>query len=155
MQTSSRLLTVGEIQIPIEKIAQIDSDNFRFLRLGALALLLAVVAIVAIPQKTKPVQLTYELDLSYADEGTVTITLIAEGDLPGDLDLEFPPGVFGDAGNGVTPHAPTAHELDQAGNPLRPLAVKRNPEGWNLSTRGSKRAGFIGSTTVVFPLTVL
>jgi len=132
----------NKIEIPIE-LAKIDSDNFRWVRLGLLAMVLVIVGIVAIPHKTKPVQLTYEMDLSYADQGTITITLIAAGDLPGDLDLEFPPGVFGDAGNGVTPHAPTAHELDEAGNPVRPLAVRRNPEGWNLSTRGSKRAGFI------------
>ena len=43
-----------------------------------------------------PIQLTYEMDLADAPRGSLVITLIAEGDLPRHLDLEFPPGVFGD-----------------------------------------------------------
>jgi hypothetical protein len=95
------------------------------------------------PDRQPPVHLTYELDLGDAHAGTLIVTLVTEGDLPGELDLRFPPGVFGDDANGVTPHAPTAHEIDDDGLLVRPLAVRRTGDGWNLSTRGSKRAGFI------------
>lgn len=129
-------------EIPID-LGKVSPDFLKFVRVGALLLVLVAVAIYAMPSKVVPVQLTYELDLGDAHEGTLIVTLIAEGDLPKHLDLEFPPGVFGDEGNGVTPHAPTGHEIGEDGRLVKPLAVKRTQDGWQLSTRGSKRAGFI------------
>ena len=126
---------------PTVDLAKVSPDLLKFVRIGALLLVLVAVAIYAMPTKIVPVELTYELDLGEAHHGTLIVTLIAEGDLPKHLDLEFPPGVFGDEGNGVTPHAPTGPEIGEDGRLGKPLAVKRTPDGWQWSTRGGKRAG--------------
>jgi len=123
--------------------ARIGPGILRYLKLGFLAAAVVVLVVLLVPAKTVPVRLTYEIDLGDADSGTLVMTLIAEGDLPEHLDLEFPPGVFGDEGNGVNPHAPTAHEVDEEGRLVRPLAVTPTPDGWRLGTQGSERAGFI------------
>jgi len=90
-----------------------------------------------------PLQLTYEVDLAEAPNGVLTITLIAEGKLPPELSLEFPPGVFGDSGSGISLLRPTAHSLKENGMMGRPLIVDRTPAGWRLGTRGLERIGFI------------
>ncbi len=96
-----------------------------------------------IPQTPMPIHLTYELDLEKAPTGNLVITLIAEGDLPRHLNLEFPPGVFGDVMNGVHPHSATANELNPNGSQGKSLDVKRTPDGWRVATGGTDRAGFI------------
>ena len=90
-----------------------------------------------------PLQLTYEVDLKEAPSGVLTVTLIAEGKLPPQLNLEFPPGVFGDSGNGLTLLRPTAHSLKDNGMMGRALTVDQTHAGWRLGTRGLSRVGFI------------
>jgi len=90
-----------------------------------------------------PLQLTYEVDLKEAPNGVLTVTLLAEGKLPPELCLEFPPGVFGDASSGVHLLRPSAHALKENGLMGRPLTVDRTPAGWRVGTRGLKRMGFI------------
>lgn len=90
-----------------------------------------------------PLQLTYEVDLSHADTGDLTITLVLEGDLPASLDLESPPGVFGDPSRGLSIMRPSAHSLTEDGLMGKPLTVDRHPRGFTLGTRGQQRAGFI------------
>lgn len=91
----------------------------------------------------EPLQLTYEVDLKEAPSGILTVTLIAEGKLPPQLSLEFPPGVFGDSSSNMTLLRPSAHSLKDNGQMGRPLAVDRTPAGWSLGTRGLNRVGFI------------
>ncbi|PIE75640.1 hypothetical protein CSA17_06400 [bacterium DOLJORAL78_65_58] len=90
-----------------------------------------------------PLELTYEVDLSHADTGDLTITLVLEGDLPASLDLESPPGVFGDSARGLRIMRPSAHALDEDGLMGKPLTVDRTSSGFALGTRGQRRAGFI------------
>ena len=113
------------------------------IRVASWLVILGFAAYFLIPRTPMPIQLTYELDLEKAPTGSLVITLIAQGDLPGNLDLEFPPGVFGDVMNGVHPHSATAHELNPDGSLGKPLDVKRTPDGWRMSTGGANRAGFI------------
>ena len=112
-------------------------------RIASLVALFSAIAWWFIPQPPAPVDLTYEIDLAGAAEGQLAITLIAEGQLPDDLDLEFPPGVFGDAGNGVTPRSPSAHVLRADGRPGRPLDLEQTGDGWRLRTARQHRVGFI------------
>ncbi len=90
-----------------------------------------------------PLQLTYEVDLTHAPTGLLTVTLIAEGKLPPQLSLEFPPGVFGDSGSRLQLRRPSAHSLKDNGEMGRSLAVDQTSSGWKLGTRGLKRVGFI------------
>lgn len=113
------------------------------IRLASWMVILGFAAYFLIPQTPDPLQLAYELDLEDAPEGSLVITLVAEGDLPRKLNLEFPPGVFGDLRNGVHPHSATAHALNPDGTKAKPLAVERTPDGWEVGTRGVQRAGFI------------
>jgi hypothetical protein len=117
--------------------------HWRWLRLSSLALSLAAVYLLLQPSPLQPVSLTYDIDLSDAPNGSLTITLIAEGRLPEYLDLEFPPGIFGDLGNGVRAHNPSARVLGSDGAPGRPLAVEETAAGWRLATQQVSRAGFI------------
>lgn len=117
--------------------------HWRWIRLSTLALTLATVYILVQPGPLEPVNLTYDIDLSNAADGNLTITLIAEGNLPEYLDLEFPPGIFGDHGNGVNPHDPTGRVLDANGTMGRPLAIEETDYGWRLATQRVPRAGFI------------
>ncbi len=90
-----------------------------------------------------PLVLTYEIDLSEAAQGTVIVTLIAEGKLPPQMDLEYPPGIFGIAQYGRKLLRPSAHALEENGMIGRPLTVDQTSNGWRLGTRGLTRAGFI------------
>ncbi len=118
-------------------------SHWRVIRLTTLAAILAVVYIVIQPGPIEPVNLTYDIDLSEAADGTLTITLIAEGNLPEYLDLEFPVGIFGDNGNGVRPHNPKGRVLTAEGEMGLPLAVEQTSFGWRLATQQVSRAGFI------------
>jgi len=120
------------------------------IRVFSWVVILGFAAYFLVPRAPEPIQLTYELDLAMAPSGTLVVTMIAEGDLPGRLDLEFPPGVFGDLRNGVNPHGATAHELNPDGSPGAPLAVERTRDGWEVATRGIKRAGFIYQVDLTF-----
>ena len=113
------------------------------IRVASWMVILGFAAYLLIPSSPTPIQLTYELDLENAPQGSLIITLIAEGELPRNLNLEFPPGVFGDVMNGVNPHSATANILNPDGSQGNPLAVQRTPDGWNVATRGARRAGFI------------
>jgi len=113
------------------------------IRVASWLVILGFAAYLLIPTSPTPIQLTYELDLENAPQGNLIITLIAEGELPRNLKLEFPPGVFGDVMNGVNPHSATANILNPDGSQGNPLAVQRTPDGWNVATRGAMRAGFI------------
>ncbi len=117
--------------------------EYKLLRVVSWLVILAVVTYFAIPDSPDPIQLTYELDLDKAPTGSLVITLIAEGDLPRRMNLEFPPGVFWDLRNGVHPHSATAHELKPDGSKGKPLTVDRTREGWRVGTRGVSRVGFI------------
>jgi len=113
------------------------------IRIASWLVILGFATYFLIPRTPAPLQLTYELDLEKAPSGSLVITMIAEGDLPRRLNLEFPPGVFGDLMNGVNPHSATANALNPDGSKAKPLAVERTPDGWQVGTRGVKRAGFI------------
>jgi predicted metalloprotease with PDZ domain len=113
------------------------------IRIASWLVILGFATYFLIPRTPAPLQLTYELDLGKAPSGSLVITMIAEGDLPRSLNLEFPPGVFGDLMNGVNPHSATANSLNPDGSKAKPLSVKRTPDGWQVGTRGVKRAGFI------------
>ncbi len=91
----------------------------------------------------EPLELTYEIDLSEAPHGTLMVTLIAEGKLPPQLDLEYPPGIFGKTQYGRKLLRPSAHALNDNGTMGRPLTVDQSANGWRLGTRGLNRAGFI------------
>ncbi|MCK9995576.1 MAG: hypothetical protein KAH56_04760 [Candidatus Krumholzibacteria bacterium] len=117
--------------------------DHNLIRVASWLIILGFATYFLIPRSPMPIQLTYELDLEKAPSGSLTITLIAEGDLPRHLDLEFPPGVFGNVMNGVHPHSATANELNPDGSRGKSLAVNRTPDGWRLATGGANRAGFI------------
>ena len=113
------------------------------IRVLSWVIILGFGAFFLMPRPNEPIQLTYELDLAQAGEGHLVVTMIAEGDLPRRMNLEFPPGVFGDTMNGVTPHSATAHRLAPDGTIGKPLSVERTLDGWSVATRGVDRAGFI------------
>jgi hypothetical protein len=117
-------------------------NQWRAVRLLVILLLLVAVAWPLLPHPQKPIELTYEIDLTEASQGSLTITLLAEGPLPGNLDLEFPPGVHGDD-NGVTISAPIAHAIGEDGSQGRHLIIDPTRDGWRLQTDGAKRTGFI------------
>lgn len=120
--------------------------HWRWVRLATLALALAGIwAQWGRPREAVPVKLTYELDLADAATGRLVVTMICDGDLPGQLDLVLPPGIFGDPRGGVRASDPQAHELAPDGRQLRPLRVSTTPDGWRLATAGSRRTGFIYS----------
>ncbi|MBK7672280.1 MAG: hypothetical protein IPJ24_13005 [bacterium] len=120
--------------------------HWRWVRLSVLALAAAATwALVGRPREVVPVNLTYELDLAGAADGRLVITMICDGDLPRQLDLVLPPGIFGDPNGGVHARDPQAHELGPDGRQLRPLRVATTPDGWRLDTAGSRRTGFIYS----------
>ncbi len=112
-------------------------------RIFSWLVILGFVTYFLIPRPPEPIQLTYELDLANAHKGSLVITMIAEGDLPRKMNLEFPPGVFGDLMNGVHPHSATATELKDDGSQGKPLSVEQKEDGWRVGTRGKRRAGFI------------
>ncbi len=120
-----------------------DFRHWREIRLTSLALILAVVYVTIQPAPLEPVNLTYEIDLSAAANSTLTITLIAEGNLPEYLDLEFSPGIFGDNGNGVQAHNPAGRMLNANGTMGKPLAIEETQDGWRLATQQVSRVGFI------------
>jgi predicted metalloprotease with PDZ domain len=117
--------------------------NHTLIRIASWLVILGFTAYFVIPRTPTPIQLTYEVDLENAPAGSLVITLIAQGDLPRHLNLEFPPGVFGDIKNGVNPHSATANELNPDGSQGKPLAVERTLDGWRVATRKANRAGFI------------
>ncbi|MFN2369816.1 MAG: M1 family aminopeptidase [Candidatus Krumholzibacteriia bacterium] len=98
---------------------------------------LAAAILAASPREPAPVDLAYTIDLSEAPGGTLVIALETTGDLPRLLDLAFPPGVFGDAGNGVTLHSARAEVPASAGRPSRTLPVERTGDGWQVATEGA------------------
>jgi hypothetical protein len=117
--------------------------QWKYVRVLVLMVLLLGVAWPLLPHRTHPLQLTYEIDLTSAPEGTLVITMIAEGTLPRSLDLEFPPGVFGDQDNGVSINTLSAHAITPDGSQGRHLITDQTRDGWHLKTAGLKRAGFI------------
>lgn len=116
--------------------------QWKIVRLLVLLLLLAGAAWPLLPRSEHSLELTYEIDLEQAPEGTLVITLLAEGKLPSKLDLEFPPGVFGDD-NGVSISAPIAHAVNEDGSKSRHLIIDPTPDGWRIQTDGARRIGFI------------
>ena len=134
----------GEVIEPPSHVTRMRRfRHWRTVRLGAFAGALALTWLALRIGEPVPVTVTYDLDLSEADRGTLVITMIIDGDLPGDLDLVFPPGIFGDDRNGVSPGQPTGRALGPDGSLGNPLPVIRTDDGWRLATRGAKRAGFI------------
>ncbi len=147
-QTRRGVLPVGEKSDSQDPgSSQISPQkNHRFLPLLLSLLLVALGffgwrAYTALPGT--PLQLTYEVDLSEAPYGVLVVTLIAEGKLPPQLDLDFPPGVFGNCHRGLSLQRPIAHSLQKNGQMGQPLTVDQTPSGWRLGTRGLKRMGFI------------
>jgi hypothetical protein len=110
--------------------------------LGTLAAVLALAVDALWPGGPPHANLVYEIDLAEAPAGIVVVKLEARGDLPRRLHLTFPPGVFNDTANGVTPHTPTASELGEDGGHLRSLALERGEDGWEVATAGVQRASF-------------
>jgi len=134
----------AEIPSELNRLGQIwYFGHWRWVRLSVLATTLAIVYIMIQPAPQEPVNLTYDIDLSEAADGSLTITLIAEGNLPEYLDLEFPPGIFGDHANGVNAHNPSGRVLLADGVMGRPLAIEETAYGWRLATQRVPRAGFI------------
>ncbi len=117
--------------------------HWRWIRLSTLAVGLAIAYFALQPRPLEPVNLTYAIDLTNAARGSLTITLIAEGNLPEHLDLEFAPGVFRDERNGVSANEPSGRVLAPDGTVGRPLAVAEITDGWRLATQSVTRAGFI------------
>lgn len=117
--------------------------QWKMARVFVLLVLLAGVTWPLIPRTVHPIQLTYELDLTEAPEGSLTITVLAEGKLPDDLDLEFPPGVFGDNKNGVNIGSPSAHAITEEGSQGHPLIIDATGNGYRIQTQGTHRAGLI------------
>ena len=116
-----------------------------WLRLAVLLTAVAVLAVAVLavlPGGPPPVDLTYAIDLGEAPRGSLIVTVGMTGDLPRELELAFATGIFGDAGNGVHPHSPTAGALDPDGRLLRTLPVERSGEGWVLATGGAGRVAF-------------
>ncbi len=85
--------------------------------------------------------LTYELDLAEAPAGRLGVTMIAEGDLPGSLDLALPDGAFVARGSGARILGVQARALTEAGESAGELAVVRRNDGWRLATEGARRIG--------------
>lgn len=105
------------------------------------ALLLGLAVWGLHPRTDHPLDLTYEVDLGAAPLGVLTITLIAEGKLPDELDLEFPPGVYAESRNGVEVHPPEAFLLMEDGSRGRALPLSPTPDGWRLHASGTSRVG--------------
>ena len=105
--------------------------------------ILSALAWHSLPDHQYPVQLAYEIDLLQAPTGTLTITLITEGKLPDELDLEAAPGLVGDMDSRVRISSLTAFELADDGTQGKPLDVSGIKDGWRVTTRGSRRAGII------------
>ena len=120
-----------------------NPDPWKPLRLVVLLLLLMAAAYPLLPRSQPRASLTYEIDLQKAPRGSLTVTLVAQGDLPDKLDLEFPPGIFGDEKNGVTIGSPLAHALRADGSQGTALLTERTANGWRLHTEGARRTGFI------------
>jgi len=89
-----------------------------------------------------PLNLDYEIDLTDAPQGSLSLRLVLAGDLPRHLDLVFPPGVFGNHENGVDANTPTAFAVDEQGRRGRSLALEQTADGWRVTTDGVDRAGF-------------
>ncbi|HPF69633.1 MAG TPA: M1 family aminopeptidase [Candidatus Krumholzibacteria bacterium] len=107
---------------------------------GLLVLVLTVRT--SLPPAGHAVDLAYEIDLASAPEGVLVVTVQVEGSLPPRLDLGFPSGVFGDAGNGVTPHSPTAEAPDGENGRPRPLPVEQTGNGWQVTTQRARSLTF-------------
>ncbi len=118
-------------------------DQWKYLRIAVLMLLLVGAAYPLLPRPGHQAALTYEIDLQKAPQGSLTVTLVAQGNLPGKLDLEFPPGVFGNDDNGVSTGTPVAHTLRPDGSQGASLLTERTLDGWRLHTEGAERVGFI------------
>jgi hypothetical protein len=114
----------------------------RFLLLGFLIAIFAAASWYAVPRPPQPVTLTYELDLAHAARGELTICMVVDGDLPESLELAFPPGVFGDRRNGVTPSITSAHALLRNGRIGDSLPVSVTVDGWRLPLLPGERIGF-------------
>ncbi|TFG88621.1 MAG: hypothetical protein E4H17_02075, partial [Gemmatimonadales bacterium] len=97
----------------------------------------------SLPGHRYPVQLTYEIDLLRAPAGSLTITLIAEGRLPGELDLEAAPGLVGNPDSGVAISSLTAFELLDDGSLGKPLATTVGDNGWRVTTENAGRVGVV------------
>ncbi len=117
--------------------------RWKYIRLLVLTCLLAITIKFALGGHESPIEITYDVDLAAAPQGTLVITLLAGGNLPRHLDLEFPPGVFGDVDNGVHIGIPEANEITADGARGKTLGLERGPDGWRLHTRGSQRVGLI------------
>ncbi len=96
-----------------------------------------------------PVALTYELDFREAPSGRLTITLLAEGQLPPTLALELPPSAFGSPNSSIRISRPEAHSLTAGGGQGASLALERNTWGWQLQTEHSQRVGIIYQVTLL------
>ncbi len=110
--------------------------------LGLLIAILAAAAWYAVPRPPQPVTLTYEIDLAQAARGELTVCMVVDGDLPESLELAFPPGVFGDRRNGVTPSVASAHALLKNGTIGDSLPVSVTADGWRLPLLPGERIGF-------------
>ncbi len=132
----------GDINTAFQDLGENILGN-TLIRVASWLVILGFATYFLIPGSPTPIQLTYELDLESAPKGSLVITLIAEGELPRNMDLEFPSGVFGDVMNGVNPHSATANVLNPDGSQGNPLAVQRTTDGWRVATKGARRAGFI------------
>ncbi|MFH2053681.1 MAG: M1 family aminopeptidase [bacterium] len=105
------------------------------------ALLLGLTVWGLYPRTSHPLDLTYEVDLGAAPRGILTITMIAEGKLPDELDLEFAPGVYAETRDGVEVHTPEAFLLLEDGSRGRALPLSPTPDGWRLHASGASRVG--------------
>ena len=119
------------------------AQGARLVRMAVLLIILFAVSWYALPRTTSPVAVTYEIDLERAAEGQVTICLMLSGDLPGTLDLAFPPGVFGDERNAVTPKVTSVHSVGKDGalGPSLPLAL--HEDGWRILRNRGDKIGFV------------
>ncbi|MBU8871213.1 MAG: hypothetical protein KOO60_10165 [Gemmatimonadales bacterium] len=101
---------------------------------------LILLAWQSLPGHQYPIQLVYEIDLLQAPNGSLTVTMITEGKLPGKLDLEVATGRAGNPGNGVEIHSITAFEMSDGGMQGKSLAITDLKDGWQISTQGTRRA---------------
>ena len=108
-----------------------------------LGIVLGLLAWAVYPRSRGPLGLTYEIDLAQAPQGQLTMTMILEGDLPGDLDLQVLGGSAGGDGPQVQIHAPLAAALTVDGLPVSTLDLQTTATGWRLGTRGARRVGVI------------
>ncbi|MBE0566495.1 MAG: hypothetical protein IH621_11080 [Krumholzibacteria bacterium] len=137
-------LEVGPLLLPDPARAPRRRPAGLGLRLAVLGTALAVLAVALLaarPRDRALVDLSYAIDLAAAPQGTLVIAVEAAGDLPRELDLAFPPGIFGDVGNGVTPHSPRAEARGPEAAP-RPLPVEPTADGWRVTTGGAGRVRF-------------